>query len=651
MKFSLLSIEEIQSFRARLVVIGGVIGLVMATLLFRIWFLQIVDGAYYEEVAKGNRIRVIPQEAPRGIIYDRRGTILAYNRPAFNVQIIPEDTPDLVASLQNLSRLTGQPYAELQHIAQENRSRFKFKPVLLLEDIGRKMADLIDTYQEDLPGISVSVESKRLYPNAFITSHVVGYVGAIDKSQLKKLPLNRVRSGRIVGRAGIELVQNTMLIGLDGGRQIEVDHVGRELRVMGDPVNPIPGIDIYLTIDLRLQQFVKSLMIGKTGVVLVSRPRTGEILAISSIPDFDPNLFVGGIEEEAWQTITEGETKPLVNKATQGIYPPGSTFKMLVAAAGLGLGIIDRDTLYNCPGYFRLGRDIRYCWNRGGHGDINLVEALAQSCNVYFYQLGLEIGVDRLREYALMFGFGNPTGVELESEKAGNLPSKAWKKRVIGERWYDGETIHVAIGQGYLTVTPIQLLNYVNTLANRGVWVQPTLIHRVITPEGVVLVSGDQLPRRTRLLPIPLEGLETIVEGMTLAVNEKRGTAKRARSERFIIAGKTGTSQVVGRRARNRNEDKEDKSLLPHSIFVAFAPVANPQVSVLVLVEHGKSGGQVAAPMAKRVMEYYFAEIEPVQNPDQPETALEGSRLGFRDVLSAAFPPLVQVAAAGGVAP
>ena len=651
MKFSLLSIEEIQSFRARLVVIGGVIGLVMATLLFRIWFLQIVDGAYYEEVAKGNRIRVIPQEAPRGIIYDRRGTILAYNRPAFNVQIIPEDTPDLVASLQNLSRLTGQPYAELQHIAQENRSRFKFKPVLLLEDIGRKMADLIDTYQEDLPGISVSVESKRLYPNAFITSHVVGYVGAIDKSQLKKLPLNRVRSGRIVGRAGIELVQNTMLIGLDGGRQIEVDHVGRELRVMGDPVNPIPGIDIYLTIDLRLQQFVKSLMIGKTGVVLVSRPRTGEILAISSIPDFDPNLFVGGIEEEAWQTITEGETKPLVNKATQGIYPPGSTFKMLVAAAGLGLGIIDRDTLYNCPGYFRLGRDIRYCWNRGGHGDINLVEALAQSCNVYFYQLGLEIGVDRLREYALMFGFGNPTGVELESEKAGNLPSKAWKKRVIGERWYDGETIHVAIGQGYLTVTPIQLLNYVNTLANRGVWVQPTLIHRVITPEGVALVSGDQLPRRTRLLPIPLEGLETIVEGMTLAVNEKRGTAKRARSERFIIAGKTGTSQVVGRRTRNRNEDKEDKSLLPHSIFVAFAPVANPQVSVLVLVEHGKSGGQVAAPMAKRVMEYYFAEIEPVQNPDQPETALEGSRLGFRDVLSAAFPPLVQVAAAGGVAP
>ena len=298
-----------------------------------------------------------------------------------------------------------------------------------------------------------------------------------------------------------------------------------------------------------------------------------------------------------------------------------------------------------------MGRDIRYCWNRGSHGDINLVEALAQSCNVYFYQLGLEIGVDRLREYALMFGFGNPTGVELESEKAGNVPSKAWKKRVIGERWYDGETIHVAIGQGYLTVTPIQLLNYVNTLANRGVWVQPTLIHRVITPEGVVLVSGDQLPRRTRLLPIPLEGLETIVEGMTLAVNEKRGTAKRARSERFIIAGKTGTSQVVGRRTRNRNEDKEDKSLLPHSIFVAFAPVANPQVSVLVLVEHGKSGGQVAAPMAKRVMEYYFAEIEPVQNPDQPETALEGSRLGFRDVLSAAFPPLVQVAAAGGVAP
>ena len=622
MKFANLGGEEQQLFRMRLAAIGGVAALAMFALLFRIWFLQVVDGDYYQEVARGNRIRVIPQEAPRGMIYDRNGSILAFNRPAFNVQLILEDTPDLDATLRNLSIVTGYPHRDLLENVQSNRTPLKFKPLLVLEDIGRKSADLVETYQADLPGITVAVEPKRLYPTAYVTSHVIGYVGEISKRQLRKLPLNKVRSGRIVGQAGIELIENDRLIGTDGGKQVEVDHVGRELRILGNPVDPVPGSKTYLTIDLRLQQFIKSLMTGLNGVVLVMRTRTGEMLGMSSYPDFDPNLFVGRIDEATWQAMTQGDQKVLINKAVQGIYPPGSTFKMLIAAAGLDLGIIDAESIYNCPGYHRVGRDIRYCWRRGGHGDLTVVQAIAQSCNVFFYQLGLEVGIDRLWEYGRIFGFGRITGIELESEKTGILPSREWKHRALRERWYHGETMHMAIGQGFLSVTPLQLLNYVNTIANRGLWVRPTVLRRIVSPEGAVLMSEDGLPRFTELLPVSVEALDLIRQGMFDAVNTQQGTAKRARSNVVDIAGKTGTSQVVGRRrGQALSQEDREEALRPHSLFAAFAPRDDPEISVMVLVEHGRSGGETAAPIAKRIIEYYFQEIEP-RAPDSEALSL-----------------------------
>lgn len=619
MKFALLSGEEQQVFRVRLALVGGAVAVAVFALLFRIWFMQIVDGDYYRELAQGNRIRVVPQEAPRGVIYDRNGTILAYNRPAFNIQLVPEDAPDLQTTLRNLGIVTGYPYKDLWETVQANRTPYKFKPLLVLEDIGRKTADLVETYQEDLPGISVAIEPKRLYPTAYITSHVIGYVGQITKPQLKALPVSKVRSGRIVGHAGIELVENRALIGTDGGKQVEVDHVGRELRVLGEPVDPMPGGDLYLTIDLGLQQYVKTLMAGKMGVVIVMRTRTGEILSMNSFPDFDPNMFVGRLDDETWERITRGEQEVLINKSIQGIYPPGSTFKMLVALAGLDQGIIKPDTVLHCPGYHRLGRDIRYCWRRGGHGDVNVKEAIAQSCNVFFYQVGLQLGVDEIERYARMFGFGDVTGLEPDSEKTGLLPTRRWKEKVIKERWYDGETLHLSIGQGFLTVTPIQLLAYVNAIASRGVWVQPSLVRRVVSTNGTVVLSEDALPHRTRLLPLPLEHLDLVQEGMWAAVNESGGTARRAQSKLVEIAGKTGTSQVVGRRARGAEEGlDEDDSLQPHSLFVAFAPRRDPEISVLVLVEHGKSGGETAAPIGKRIIEHYFQEVRPREGTPTP---------------------------------
>ncbi|MBI3993397.1 MAG: hypothetical protein HY342_08985, partial [Candidatus Lambdaproteobacteria bacterium] len=292
MKFSLITAEEIQLFRRRMAIIIAALALCMGVLLLRLWYLQIILGTYYGEVAQGNRIRVVPQEAPRGIIYDREGEILAFNRPAFNIDLVPEDTPDLERSLRNLAQVTETPYAELAEEAAANRSYLRFKPIRLISDVGRKTADLVETYQEDLPGISVAIESKRLYPTAFLASHVIGYVGEINESQLERLPVRKLRSGRIVGHAGLERLANVQLIGTDGGKQVEVDHVGRELRILSDPIDPVPGNDIYLTIDLRLQRYVHSLMTGKQGAVIAIRPRTGEVLSMVSFPDFDPNLFV-----------------------------------------------------------------------------------------------------------------------------------------------------------------------------------------------------------------------------------------------------------------------------------------------------------------------------------------------------------------------
>lgn len=643
MKFSLLTTEEIQLFKQRLVLIVGGLAFLLAILLFRLWFLQIINGAYYEEVAKGNRIRVVPQGAPRGIVYDRQGEILAFNRPAFDIQLIPEDTPDLGQSLSNLSQITGVPAERFQETVRAQRSGFKFKPITLLSDVGRKLADLAETYQEDLPGITVAIEPKRLYPSAFLTSHILGYVGVINEEQLSDLSINRLRSARIVGQSGIELVQNYALIGVDGGRQVEVDHVGRELKVLNRPVNPVPGMDIHLTLDLRLQRYVHGLMAGKKGVVIVSKPRTGEILSLVSFPDYDPNLFIGGIKDEKWEKMKKNPEHPLINKAVQGLYPPGSIFKLIVATAGLVTGAITPDTTVNCPGYFRINRELRYCWKRSGHGVVDLTEAIKVSCNVYFYQLGHLIGVDEIGRFARLFGFGRPTGIELESEKAGLVPSRAWKKRVIGEKWYDGETLPVSIGQGFLNVTPIQLLTAINVIANGGLWVQPTIMRKVVDPEGRTVLSEEDLPRNTRLLPVPLEQFDALRRGMVSSVNDK-GTSSRARSRLFTIAGKTGTSEIIGRKGKALSPDEEkelDDSLLPHALFVGFAPAEYPQISVLVLVENGRSGGRVAAPLGKKILEYYAKNIEPLDDllPHLKGGKTAESGLRFRRSLQAAFPP------------
>jgi len=643
MRYSLLTGDEIQQFKQRMAIIIGALGICIFILVLRLFYLQVFQGGYYEEVATGNRIRVVPKEAPRGLIYDRNGELLAYNRPAFNIDLIVEDTPNLDRSLRNLARIADMPYGPLKETTLAKRGP-RFKALTLLKDVGRKTADLVDTYEEDLPGISVAVEAKRLYPTAALAAHVLGYVGAINEDQLERLPARRVYSARIVGQAGIELMQNDALIGVDGGKQVEVNHVGRELRELSKAVNPIPGDDLYLSINLRLQREVRRLLGEKQGVAIVMKPRTGELLALLSLPDYDPNAFVGGIPQQSWLELTQSDDKPLVNKALQGVYPPGSTFKMMLALAALDAGLINEDTVFHCPGYFRVGRDVRYCWKHSGHGDLKVREAIEKSCNVFFYNVGLLLGVDRIRDYGVQFGFTQPTGVELENEKVGMLPSKEWKLKTYKEKWYDGETLPVSIGQGFVTVTPIQLLNYINTIANRGLWVKPTVIHQIVTADGREVLSAGSLPRHTRLMPIAPRYFDLVREAMTWVVN-RAGTGGRAQSRLFTVAGKTGTSQVVGRKTGRVEEREAHDENQPHSLFVGFAPADDPRVSVLVLVEHGKHGGATAAPIARQILEFYSAHVEPLDQTTPEESRPLGPADRFRKELNDAFPepsPAVQ---------
>jgi len=636
MRFSLLSGDEVQDFKQRVAVIVGALTVCLAILAVRLFFMQVFQGGYYEEVATGNRIRVVPREAPRGLIYDRNGELIAYNRPAFNVDLIAEDTPNLERSLRGLARVADVPYEQLKEAVNAKKVP-RFKPVTVLKDVGRRTADLIDTYEEDLPGISVAVEARRLYPAADLGSHVLGYIGAINEDQLERLPARQVYSARIVGQSGIELTQNDSLIGVDGGKQVEVDHVGRELRELSKSVNPIPGDDLYVTLDMRMQRELQLLMGDKSGVAIVMRPRTGEVLGMLSLPDYDPNAFVGGIPQQLWTELTQSEEKPLVNKAVQGAYPPGSTFKMMLALAALDAGVIDENTVFHCPGYLKVGHDIRYCWKRSGHGDVTVREAIEKSCNVFFYNVGLLLGVDRIHDYGAQFGFSQPTGIELESEKAGFLPSKEWKQRTYKEKWYDGETLPVSIGQGFVSVTPVQLLNYVNTIANRGLWVKPTVIERIVGPDGRDVVPDQPMPRHSRLLPIAPKYFDMVTQAMEWVVN-RAGTGGRAQSRLFEIAGKTGTSDVIGRKAGYTQEREANDENAPHSLFVGFAPAQDPRVSVLVLVEHGKHGGATAAPIAKQILEYYSAHIEPLDTPPAPDSRAPGPAEQFRKALENAFP-------------
>ncbi len=620
MKEEPLNTEELQLFNRRDLIIKLVVSIPFVGIAIHLWDLQIKQGSSYQELSKGNRIRLKSVPAPRGIIYDRQGVKLAKNIPSYNLMLVREDASDIDGVLNKISRSLQISVNSMKRALKKHKRVARFQPIQIKKDLTHYQMAVISAYQEEFPGISIEVSPLRYYPFLRSGAHFYGYMAAINKKQLQKLALNKIKSAQKVGQEGIERLYNDQLIGTDGGLQVEVDSAGRVLKTLKS-IDPIPGKDIWLNLDTRLQRKVEGFFNGKKGAAVVLDTETGAIRSMVSLPSFDPNEFSRGISSRRWEVLKNDPSHRLNNKCIQGIYSPGSTFKMLVGIAALEEGIIDESTEHLCEGFYKYNRLRVHCWKRSGHGNLNIVHALEQSCNVFFYKVAMEIGVDTIRKYALRFGLGKLTNIDLFNEKSGLIPSKKWKEKKYNETWYPGETLPVAIGQGFVTVTPLQLAVYTNAIANGGNFISPRLVSS-ISADNIPTIEKDQLEGSGKLptdvelrdIEVSQETLNIIRSGMELNVSSKLGTGKRARSAYVSIAGKTGTTQVVSIKTRQKiikERGKLDEKFLNHAWFTSYAPSYNPKITVVVLLENGESGSN-AAVLAKKIIEYYFNEIAPL---------------------------------------
>ncbi|MCB0343885.1 MAG: penicillin-binding protein 2 [Bdellovibrionales bacterium] len=588
--------------------------LILSLLGVRLWYLQVAQGAYYRDLSENNRTRTIRTVAPRGNIYDRDGRILVQNRPAFNVSLMLEDVPEMDKALKRLAEITSRQEQDLADLLKRGGRRYPFEPQVVMADVSRVDLARVKERNFDLPGVIVDILPARAYPHGDLAPHVFGYAREISKAQLDSQWAQnaKYRAGDTVGQAGIERQWDTYLHGSAGVRQVEVDAMGKRRGELGI-VDDDPGQDVYLTLDLDLQRAAQDALGEEVGAVVALEPSTGEVLALASTPSFDANLFSGRIRSEDWKRLRNDKDHPLTNRPIAENYAPGSTFKLLMAVAGLAEHIITPETEFDCPGYYWFAGRAYRCHKRSGHGKVNLAKAVTQSCDSYFYKLGRLLGIDNIHKYATLFGLGAKTGIDLPGEQSGIAPSNEWKIRYLGERWYPGETLSVSIGQGFLTTTPIQMAVATAALANGGHVPTPRLLKKVVDREnGVVFRSSPQL-RETHVDPKILEKVRGYAE---LVIEDQHGTGKRAAIDGITVAGKTGTAQVV-----SLGKETLKKEFNDHAWFVSFAPVENPMIAMAILVENGGHGGSTAAPISKKVMEVFFRKKGMLPEPESEEGA------------------------------
>ncbi len=574
-------------------------------LLLRVWYLQVLKGSDFMGLSENNRVRLISLPSYRGEITDRNGMTLASIRPSFNLYIIPEDVQDLGETLNALKEKID---FDIQKVKNDIRQSQPFLDVLIKADIQRDQVAFVEENNQSLGGIHLKVEPLRDYHYGELAAHALGYLGEINKDKLMKGEAG-YRMGDIVGKEGIEFLFEQDMQGKKGYKEVEVDVLGRELAVLRKSP-PQSGNHLQLTLDLRIQKVVEQLMTGTeetpiNGSAVVIKVQTGEILAIASKPSFDPNLFSAGISVAEWRKLIFNTEHPLQNKAIDGQYPPGSIYKIVAAYAALEEKAVNPEDTVFCPGYYRLGRRLYRCWRRGGHGDVDLHDALVQSCDVYFYTVGYKLGIDTLARYAKMLGMGSLTRINLIGEKPGLVPTKDWKLKARGEEWLAGETISASIGQGFNLVTPIQQARLLATVANGGMVLRPYLVRQVKDKDGRVI--KEIFPSIEKRLESRPDTLSIIQKGLFGVVNEKRGTGWRARMKQITVAGKTGTAQVVRLKRGPKSEEEEETPYKhrDHAWFVGYAPYENPEIAVAVIVEHGGHGGSAAAPIVRKIIETY----------------------------------------------
>jgi penicillin-binding protein 2 len=616
-------IEERRRVGSRLTALQFVVVILFGALAVSFWVLQVIQHEKFEEMAENNHQRTLPLRAPRGVVFDRDGKVLVENRHSFGISIVREHTRDLDRTIRLLSDVLGIEESQIRDIVERHRREPSYRPIAIVQDatlaqVAAVRARRLDT---ELPDVVVEPVPTRRYPET-LAAHLFGYVGEVSDSQLAGG--EGLNSGDIVGQSGIEKVYNAVLMGEDGAKRVVVNSVGREIRTL-EEIEAKEGKRLKLTIDADVQRAVEEgfKAFGYNGASVMLDPHTGEVLAFTSMPAYDPNAFAAGINRATWAALNSDELRPLNDRAIQGRYSPGSTFKMAVATAALEEGVITPEFRVYCPGHATFfGRSFK-CWKAGGHGSVDLRHAIEQSCNVYFYTIGNMTGIDKIHKWATLLGLGERSGIDLPNEVQGLVPSPEWKKARLNEKWYAGETISVSIGQGQVSLTPVSMAVYMATLAT-GTRVTPHLVKAV--DEGLGWKAVEAPPPQAKV-ELKADTIQAIRDGLWLVVNGA-GTGGRSRIMGYDVSGKTGTAQVISLEGGRAAKGKTTRDLRDHGWFVFFAPRDNPQIAGVVFAEHAEHGAS-AAPIAKYALETFFAKKEgrplppplPMQGKPQPAPA------------------------------
>ena len=589
-------------------IIVSVLCIVLGTigLAARLIYLQVVGHDHYAMLSHDNRVKIAPLPPTRGMIFDRSGEVLADNRPTYSLELIPEQVPDMERTLAELRTLLNLSDEEITRFnSLRNRSK-KFESIPLRLQLNEEEIARFSVKMPHFPGAEIRARLLRSYPYGTLAAHVVGYVGRISEEELQNLDPSVYSGTYHIGKSGIEKTYENVLHGKTGYEELETNVQGRSIQVLGE-TEPLAGADLHLTLDIRLQKTAYDALGSYNGAVVAIEPRTGYVLALVSKPSFDPNPFIQGIGRDAYDALQASPTRPLYNRALRGLYPPGSTIKPFMALAGLELGQISPGRRVFCPGHFRLpGSEHKYRdWRKSGHGAVDMKSAITQSCDVYFYTLAHNLGIDRMHDYLQQFGFGEKSGVDLDGEKSGLYPSQEWKRKKRKQVWFPGETLIAGIGQGYVQATPMQLARATAILANKGRLIEPRVVESL---KASTEIENPHPTRKPGVIPIGPANWRTVVDAMIDVIHSPRGTAKGiAPGLSYQIAGKTGTAQVfsVGQNQEYKHMRVKDE-LKDHAWFVAFAPADNPSIAIAVIAENGGHGGSVAAPIARAVIEQYL---------------------------------------------
>lgn len=577
----------------------------LSLLVLRMGYLQLIRGEELRQRSENNSIRLHKIVPSRGFIMDRDGIILVDNQPSFNIMYMPNRKKDLDNVLLKITELYANQSLTLSADPLVTKKVRRFVPIKLEKNINRTKLAIVETNVIDLPGVSIDVVPVRKYDNGEMLSQIIGYIGEISPQELEKDENGNYSAGDLIGKNGIEKYLDSYLRGKNGAEQVEVNAFGRTIKTLGT-FEPEAGYNVVLTIDYELQKTAWKALDGKPGSIIAMDPRDGSILAMASSPSFDPNLFYGGISYDDWDRLSRDPLYPLENRAISGQYPPGSTYKPIIAIAALQEGIIKPETSIYCDGTYTLGNRTFRCWQKHGHGSVNLHRALVESCDVYFYTVGKMLGVDKIHEYARAFGLGESTGIDLPREKSGLIPTKEWKLKRFKQAWHQGETISISIGQGYNLVTPLQLLNAYCALANGGTLYRPRIVERILTPVGKIYKIFAAEKKKT--IPVSAKNLNIVNAALWGVVNADRGTGYALKRAQADVCGKTGTSQVVGLPSDEKARKLKQMALRykDHALFVCFAPYKNPQIAVAVVMENAGGGGAAAAPIARKIIDAYF---------------------------------------------